>query len=828
MGECEESRCAIDGSFLTQYCNQEEECWCVDRESGEKVSDTEFLSGTHYCSETSERIYLPPCLRQNILLCTESGLYADMQCDEDSCYCVYSDSGDRVSGSAGAVECSTRNDTRGPCQKAADKICVDDEDCSVLSCDEEGKYLALQCLRGDVCFCVNQLTGQLVSTAQHVTSDVVCSAEGDLIKHSPCSEQSELECDENGEFAPSQCNNNGTCFCLFGEDDEGGCLEDSRTHCERRRDNNCSEETEKCPILCDDEGRYGEFDCKDSYSGSRCVGEGFFKPHHCTDNICYCVNINTGSAIASTLRQGQDFYCSLEGEITEKTLCQEQNLYTCDDNGYFLSVQEVEGRFECVYIDSGALNFYDFECQPAYDMRSECQKVRDERCPHIYQGTSYTPNSDCETVQCDPDTGLFLAKQCLQGSCYCVEVNSGVLGGRPESPDVEFYCEDSGELVVLTPCRKQDVLECGESGEFAARQVVQGVYFCVYSDSGETVQDSKSTTDDLACSVQEDDRTDCQKERDNICPTELTEGGVYSRPADCTALVCDVSTGKYLTKQCSDEACFCVNPNSGTVTSDSAPDHTFVCDEEGVMVLLTPCQQQDVLVCTEEGEFQAKQCFSEDGPCRCVYSDTGVLVHNSDVTTGECDQVLDQRTKCQLTLDEECPAKLKSGRYVRPSDCSALPCTEDGEFPTMHCIGNACYCVDIETGLLIDDTRGPRDAFICSREGERLRLTPCRRQSTYSCDSRGYFHAVQCDSTGECVCVFVDSGFIRKDVDWCDARVDNRTDCQKERDAGCDNLSDSDCFLPDCDFHGWLICNYFATYFYVICQRISLVTGQSD
>ena len=751
-----------------------------------------------------------------------------MQCDEDSCYCVYSDSGDRVSGSAGAVECITRNDTRGPCQKAADKICVDNEDCSVLLCDEEGKYLALQCLRGDVCFCVDQLTGLLISTAQHVTSDVVCSGEGDLIKHSPCSEQSELECDENGEFAPSQCNNNGTCFCLFGEDEDGVCLEDSRTHCERRRDETCNEETELCPILCDDGGRYGEFDCKDSYSGSRCVGEGFFKPHHCTDDICYCVDINTGSAIASTLRQGQDFYCSLEGEITEKTLCQEQSLYTCDENGYFLSVQEVEGRFECVYIDSGALNFYDFECQPAYDMRSECQKVRDERCPHIYQGKSYTPNMDCETVQCDPGTGLFLPKQCLQGSCYCVEVNSGVLGGRPESPDVEFYCEDSGELVVLTPCRKQDMLECGESGEFAARQVVQGVYFCVYSDSGEIVQDSKSTTDDLVCSVQEDARTDCQKERDNICPTELTEGGVYSRPADCTALVCDVSTGKYLTKQCSDEACFCVNPNSGTVTSDSAPDHTFVCDEEGVMILLTPCRQQDVLVCTEEGDFQAKQCFSEDGPCRCVYSDTGVLVHNSDVTTGECDQVLDQRTKCQLTLDEECPAKLKSGRYVRPSDCSALPCTEDGEFPTMHCIGNACYCVDIETGLLIDDTRGPRDAFICSREGERLRLTPCRRQSTYSCDSRGYFHAVQCDSTGECVCVFIDSGFIRKEVEWCDARVDNRTDCQRERDAGCDNLSDSDCFLPDCDFHGGQICNYYVTYCNVICQRFFLVFGQSD
>ncbi|KAL5264513.1 hypothetical protein ACHWQZ_G005564 [Mnemiopsis leidyi] len=804
VGECGESRCATDGSFLSQYCDQEEQCWCVDRESGEKVPDSEFLSGTHYCSETSQRVFLPPCLRQNVLLCTESGLYANMQCDQDSCYCVYSDTGDRVSGYSdvlNGVECATRNDTRGPCQKASDKICVDDEeDCSVLSCDEEGMYLALQCLRGDVCFCVDHQSGDLISTAQRVTSDVVCSDLGELVGTSLCSEQSVLECDEDGQFALSQCHNNGTCFCVFGEGDDGGCLEDSRTHCERRRDVTCKEETEECPISCDNEGKYGQFDCKDSFSGSRCVGDGFFKPHHCTDNICYCVDIKTGSAIASTLRQDEDFYCSLSGEILERTLCQEQTIYSCDNNGYFLPVQQVEERYECVYIDSGAPNFYDFECKPAYDMRSVCQKVRDERCPHINQGTSYVPDTDCETVQCDPDTGLFLPKQCLQGSCYCVEVNSGVLGGRPESPEVEFYCENSGELVVLTPCRKQDILECGENGEFAAQQVDQGVHFCVFSDSGETIQDTKSTTDDLECSVLEDDRTDCQKERDDICPTQLTDSGLYSRPDDCTALVCDVSTGKYSTKQCTERACFCVDPNSGTATSDSAPDHTFVCDEDGVMVLLTPCQKQDILACGKEGEFLPKQCLSEEGPCYCVYSDTGVLVHNSDVTTGECDQLLDQRTTCQLILDEECPAKLKSDQYIRPSDCSALPCTEDGEFPTMHCIGNACYCVDIETGLLIDDTRGPRDAFICSREGERLRLTPCRRQSTYSCDSRGYFHAVQCDPSGVCVCVFVDSGFIRQGVEWCDSRFDNRTDCQKERAAGCGNLSD--CFVPECDFHG--------------------------
>ena len=803
VGECQTTRCDEDGSFLTQYCSQDS-CWCVDRESGERVLNTEFQQGTHYCNEVSERVYLPPCLRQNTLICTDEGLYASMQCDEVKCFCVYSDSGEGVSGQfdvMNTVECAERNDTRGPCQKERDRTCEGDEDCSVLTCDEEGDYLALQCQRGDVCICVDQSSGQLTSPASQVVSDVICSPDGELIEYPECFNQDELECDGSGNFAPSQCYNDGTCFCLYGEED-GECLEDSRTHCERRREYQCDDD-EDCPIQCDSDGKYGQFNCGDNLSEGPCVAGGFFKPHHCTGDICYCVDINTGNAIAETLSQGNDFYCSPDGQITDRTLCQEQSFYSCDDSGYFLPVQEVDGRFECLYIDTGAPNYHDSVCAPSYDLRTQCQKVSDDRCPYIYQGVSYVPDTGCATVQCDPDTGLFLAKQCHKGVCYCVEVDSGVLGGRPDRPETEFYCLDSGELVVLTLCRKQGVLECTTDGQFAPEQFVKDIYFCVFSDSGEVIEDTKSIKDDIECSILTDQRTPCQKARDDICPTELTEMNVYSRPEDCTALTCDASTGRYSTKQCSDDdSCFCVDPASGSVTSDSAPGHTFACDEEGVMTILTLCQQQDLLICTEEGDFQSKQCFSDTGPCYCVYSDSGVLVHNSDVTVYRCDVVEDERTDCQLVLDEECPARLRSGHLVRAADCSALSCTEDGEYPTMHCVGNACYCVDIKTGTLIEDTRGPRDTFVCSREGERLRLTPCRRQSLYSCDSRGNFHATQCDPSGECVCVFVDSGYIREVVEWCDAQVDNRTDCQKERDAGCGNLSD--CFLPDCDFHGEL------------------------
>ena len=766
QGACPDTYCDEDGHYPTQRCQEEvDTCYCVDRITGESVPNTEFSAGTHYCSPSSELVPVPDCLQQSQLRCLPSGLFESTQCKGGSCWCVYSDSGKRVFDEFNTVEgCSPRNDTRGPCHKSRDALCQGADECLALTCSENGQYESLQCLKGDVCFCVDTAMGTMLSTARQVQSDVTCSNEGDIIEGAPCSTE----------------------------------LCQSQTLCQRHN-----------PADCNSESDSGHMGCSPAHS-TQCTSDGFYLPHQCAGNVCYCVDVRTGAVFPDTATQNQEvFYCTTQGQVVGQLPCQEQAVYSCDSRGYFNSRQETqEGRFECVFIDSGKINFHDPDCRPVFDFRSACEKMRDETCPHHLDGRlRYIPDRKCETVQCNKTTGLFVPKQCRSGSCYCVDQITGERGSSPSTPDIEFTCSVLGELILLTTCRRQSQLKCGGDGSFAPDQFLEKVYFCVFTDSGAVVEERKSVMKPEECPALLDKRTRCQKARDEICPTMLS-GIYFTRPNMCSALKCDVTSGLYSTTQCTREGlCYCVHPDTGEATSDpSAETHTFRCNAKGELVEPTPCQKQSTLQCTADGQFQPKQCFSPKS-CYCVYNDTGVVVHDSNIISGDdkCPDTPDTRTHCQKNLDLRCPTKFnpETGLISRSEKCDAMKCTETGSYVTQHCFGpDSCYCIDSDSGVVLEDTLGPQDTFLCSVEGVKIVLTPCRRQDVLSCDARGDYNALQCGRGGVCSCVYIDTGYVIKGVgaEGCYARVDNRTVCQKRADSGCEN--ESDCILPTCDDQG--------------------------
>ena len=755
--------CDGEGYYPTEWCG-EQTCHCVDRVTGARSPDTQFTKGSHYCSAAAELVYIPHCLRQSALSCTDSGAFQNTQCLGELCWCVYSDSGEQVFESNTAKECSKINDTRGSCTKSRDAVCHGSDNCHTLSCTEAGHFAALQCLKGDVCFCVDPSTGEMLSSAQNVASDVSCSDAG--IKQVNC----------------------------FGEQ----CL--SRTHCQRHGG-----------ALCDSEGQYGpSCSAKEDNSKVHCTTKRFYQPRQCTGSVCYCVDIVSGYVVANTVRQADNFYCTTLGDVIGRTACQNQSLYTCDSLGNFLPKQEIHGRFECVYIDSGLLNYHDQKCLASFDLRKKCEKDRDDMCPYLLDGTGYIPDLICESVQCDMETGAFLPKQCRADSCYCVNEATGATGDIPLSPDSDFTCTPEGKLILLTPCRKQQRLKCAADGAFAPDQFQDNVYFCVFADSGEILEESKSLVKPRGCYNVSDKRTRCQKARDEMCPVMLS-GIQFTRPATCSALKCDVTSGLYNTTQCgSDGSCFCVHPVTGSVTSEPmGSSHTFTCNSEGEFVELTVCQQQDSLKCRKDGQFQSKQCFTPTA-CYCVYNDSGALVHNSHLSGEECLETPDTRTHCQMNLDTRCPAiyNAETGLFGISDRCDAMRCNEAGSYVSQHCFGvDSCYCIDSKSGTVLEGTLGSKDTFICSEDGEKLKLTLCRRQSVFSCDQLGYFNFLQCGNDGTCSCVYIDTGHVIKGVqsESCYSRVDNRTICQKKADSECEN--ESDCTPPVCDEQGLLNLN---------------------
>ena len=182
------------------------------------------------------------------------------------CHCVYADTGERVHGTRGVKECEQGliSTSHRPCENQRETLC---DECSPLACDEStGRFLPLQCLPGDVCFCVHPLSGQLTSSSPRKVDrrdNPTCTSRGALVPgYQRCGDQDTLKC-SGTEFLINQ--RGGECVYRDTGYPNPTCSEDldPRSLCDRTPGH-----------VCNKEGGFEMFDCGKDYSDKFCTNTG--------------------------------------------------------------------------------------------------------------------------------------------------------------------------------------------------------------------------------------------------------------------------------------------------------------------------------------------------------------------------------------------------------------------------------------------------------------------------------------------------------------------------------------------------------------------------
>ena len=320
-----------------------------------------------------------------------------------SCWCV-SMAGDEIPGTRGDLNI-TCPDRTGACSVERDEGMNPPNIWGLPllgpihpQCDIWGEYRAKQCDNGE-CFCVDPVSGERVEDTSCLADSettLYSSYFGENIRvgppaeqpSSPCfSQQEQITltladrhiqislplCSENGQYFPQQFQSDlGEWWCvdpLSGERLVGDTGPRHTLPCSGSGLAQVLYNSVKIPgcVLDDiarllDENSVSTLQCENyKYTPVQCLSEEGHK--------CYCVTADTGISLSSSFSYRAQISCPDMAE----TLCFRQQFDTCKDSSSPLLLSS---------------------------------------CPDL-------------TPECNPDTGDFLPLQCLNNTCYCVNIKSG-------------------------------------------------------------------------------------------------------------------------------------------------------------------------------------------------------------------------------------------------------------------------------------------------------------------------------------------------------------------------------------------------------------------
>ena len=372
-----------------------------------------------------------------------------------------------------------------------------------------------------------------------------------------CEEQTQFKCNETSKnFLPRQCLTDEYCICVYIDtgrihhsssvvSNETVCpiIRDNRTSCQFNRDQECPPKIRflnGIPSVVRD--------IKECLAMTCSPVTGYYDPIFCKDDDqCFCVDILNGDIISGTEGSKGSFICSGNGEKLDMTECRNQTLMLCDDEGLFLARQcdPVSNECFCVFADTG------FPIKPSLDDK-ECSIVHDNRTLCVREFVKGCSGNSCFLPQCDAK-GNYKSMQCHGGSCYCVNQLSGA-----ETPGIRlrpgtFWCDEKGTSRDIPLCEEQSQYVCDTSGSFEVVQCSLDLCFCVYYDTGSTIEGTESIEIPESCPSVRENRTTCQIARYSSCPkrSHPFTNEIY-REVDCVPIQCR-SNGEFYPMECSSE-----------------------------------------------------------------------------------------------------------------------------------------------------------------------------------------------------------------------------------------------------------------------------------
>ncbi|XP_078262824.1 uncharacterized protein nid2a isoform X2 [Rhinoraja longicauda] len=915
-------QCDEEGNFRPTQCHSSTgHCWCVYG-NGQEVPGTRAPPGTAQphcgttavierpksaCEQHQERMEAEVSLRGPLVgfhvpQCDEEGNFRPMQCQSSTghCWCVY-ENGQEVPGTrtppgtaqprCGTTEASDRPKTA--CEQQRDRLEAEVRlrgSQSLLGhhipqCDEEGNFRPMQCQSSTGhCWCVYE-NGQQVPGSRTLpgTAQPRCgTTEASDRPKTACEQQRDRleaevrlrgsqpplghhipQCDEEGNFRPTQCHSStGHCWCVYenGQEVPGsrtlpgtsqprcGTTEASdrpKTACEQQRDRLEAEvrlRGSQPPLghhipQCDEEGNFRPTQCHSSTGHCWCVYEngqevpgsrtlpGTAQPR--------CGTTAADERPKSACEQHQE---RMEAEVSLRGPLVGLHVPQCDEEGNFrpMQCQSSTGHCWCVYENGqevpgtrtppgtaqprcGTTETKEHPKTACEQQRQSLQAILSLRGPLV----------GLRIPQCDEE-GNFRPMQCHSstGHCWCVhEDGQEVQGTRTEPGTGQPRCGTTGASDrPKTACEQQrDRLEaevrlrgsqpllghhipqCDEEGNFRPMQCHSstGHCWCVY-ENGQEVPGSRTLpgTAQPRCGTTADEqpKSACEQQQERMEAEVSLRGpivGFYIPQCD--------EEGNFRPMQChgSTGHCWCVHENGQEVPGTRAPPGTAqprcgttennerpktVCEEQRQRLQMEmwayepgPLLGLYIPQCDEEGNFRPMQCHSSTGHCWCVYKN-GQEVPNTRTPPGtdqpRCD--LPATNERPQTDCEEQQERLQAEMSRRGSQQLGLhipQCDEEGRFRAIQCHGSTghCWCVN-EIGHEVPGTRTPpgtgqlrcesaeqieHPKNACARHHEQVQTELSAHGSdppvgVYipQCDEEGNYQEMQCHgSTGHCWCV---------------------------------------------------------------------------
>ncbi|XP_069133888.1 insulin-like growth factor-binding protein 2 [Argopecten irradians] len=202
------AKCDANGNFQPKQCDNQQKCFCVDIHSGNLLTERQLgdvdcsayadnsmvsrdLNSHTTCQQARMRELISMVVYAGkwVPVCDFTGNYVSHQCDnQHKCFCVDTLSGKLLTErQLGDVDCSAYADNfvvSRDLARHAPTTCEQARSKEMLSmvvyegqwfpvCDSDGNFLSRQCDNQHKCFCVDNLSGKLMTERQ--LGDVQCS-----------------------------------------------------------------------------------------------------------------------------------------------------------------------------------------------------------------------------------------------------------------------------------------------------------------------------------------------------------------------------------------------------------------------------------------------------------------------------------------------------------------------------------------------------------------------------------------------------------------------------------------------------------------------------
>lgn len=514
-----------------------------------------------------------------------------------------------------------------------------------------------------------------------------------------------LECNEDGDYSAVQCTDNGQCYCALVN---GAKIKDT--------DYNVLEDGPQNEACLARQLLLSNSECMKE--GGRCDMEtGFYLPHQCRDESCYCVK-DDGMKLMDS-EHDSDY----EDEAAEIVKCAEYRVMiessacyaekeaarskmgafspNCDNKDGSYVARQCMGA-ECYCVNSAGVKLDQTEHVIAETARYSCEMkiamYAESKCIQA-KGDLSIPGT---VILCDYETGYYAAQQCAGSECFCVTEQGEQIYGSDFHVSMSSTkpCGENSARFISCSAKRDMVMgsdsylkgdkipTCEVNGMYFSQQCEGSQCYCVDKFGYQKEGNTSHHVSQMSCS----DPSDMMVSSAGL-PSCAKASAAAGDRIGAYSPMCN-EDGSYSSKQCHGSMCFCVGED-GVKTGDEFAVTANVlcraptCDEQYESERAEYGDEADVVECDINGGWMPEQCGmayrAPDGDCACVDKQGNALMgtgHNSTDTFfcykseegGDC-----------LSVKEKLDAMMiPGGLYV--------VCDEDGDFGRQQCRGSMCSC----------------------------------------------------------------------------------------------------------------------------------------